>query len=623
MVSPLWKACADGDLQRTNELLADATALDVELKDHTGVTPLIEAVRNGHIDVVRALLDKGADPMNASSQGPPEKYTADPAIVELLQTAQAKSGSAQQPTYTNDDQDKRFYGPPPPESYPYYPTINPSLSTVNEAGYYPAAQPTDANGIGNLPPPDIARLIPCRYFPACRYGAQCMFAHPQTPYFQGPMPSVQYPPYDPMGNGYVPQYYPPPSFQQQSSGPMSPPPGPLITHARTSSEVVSPSLGHFSPNSAPPPPPAPYGPLSPSVYPHPGPVPIAMSSIPPLHPHPQSSSQPHPNLYNSSSTSPVPPFPMHQDSSGPYPIPAPPSNINYADITGGLKPSPEDHQAENYNTHPTHREGMNHHRRGAGRRPSFNSRKPPCLFFPAGRCKNGDDCRFPHILPENGANAIQPQFPPVRGGPPRPRAQHNGVNGFGHLETKFGNMAIRDEPLPRQKNGMEGSSRSHSSEAGNRPKFQQGGKHPHNGSNGHAQKKTATFRHQQRVPNADEFPVLAGSTTPPNRTNGVNGHLFNGNGQHGPTAAQVLQAPAPPRKDGSKESSTRGTSPDPTRGNSSKEAKAEPNGIAHETPAPVQQEPVVNNVNKVPVMSFAAVATSGTTDVPKEVSVSA
>lgn len=48
----------------------------------------------------------------------------------------------------------------------------------------------------------------------------------------------------------------------------------------------------------------------------------------------------------------------------------------------------------------------------------------------------------------------------------------------------------------------------------------------------------------------------------------------------------------------------------------------EPNGIAHETPAPVQ-ELVINNVNKVPVMSFAAVAISGTTDVSKEVSVSA
>ena len=50
---------------------------------------------------------------------------------------------------------------------------------------------------------------------------------------------------------------------------------------------------------------------------------------------------------------------------------------------------------------------------------------------------------------------------------------------------------------------------------------------------------------KQRVPNADEFPVLGGSSTPPQ----VNG---NGHATHtGPTAAQVLQAPAV-RKDPSK-----------------------------------------------------------------------
>jgi len=63
----------------------------------------------------------------------------------------------------------------------------------------------------------------------------------------------------------------------------------------------------------------------------------------------------------------------------------------------------------------------------------------------------------------------------------------------------------------------------------------------------------------QRVPNADEFPVLAGSVTPPK--------LVNGNGL---TAAQVLQAPPPGRKDGSRDSSTRETTPEPCRGGPSK-----------------------------------------------------
>ncbi|KAF8973610.1 hypothetical protein BDZ97DRAFT_1647598 [Flammula alnicola] len=587
MASPLWKACSDGDLQKALELLNDPSAVDIEFKDDTGVTPLIEAVRNGHVDLVRALLDRGADPSNASSHGRPEQYTSDPVILDLLQAGQSKvapNGVPSPSTYANagpEDPEKRFYVPPP-DSYTYYPTINPSLSTVNEAGgYYPPSQPqvsgeASPNGLGNLPPPEVARLIPCRYFPACRYGAQCMFAHPQTPYYQGPLPPVQYPPYDPMGNPYAPPYYQsPPSFQQPGAHPMtpmSPPSGPPVMHARTTSEVMSPSLGHFSPNGAPPP--VPYGPLSPPVYPHPGQVPMGMQPIPPLAPlpplhphapHPPSGPQPHPNLYNSS-TPPVPPFHLHQDASSPYSMPAPPSNINYADAANGVKLSPENPQVENYNNHtnhPNHREGINQHRRGAGRRPSFNTRKPPCLFFPAGRCKNGDECRFPHVLPENGVSPPHSTFPPSRAGPPRPRGQVNGPNGFQNLEAKLGNLSIRD-------NGAEGSSRSHSSDAGNRPKFQQGGKHPNGGPNGHANKKAQAFRQQQRVPNADEFPVLGGSTTPPNRNPAVNGFLSNGGAPNGPTAAQVLQAPPPARKDSSKESSTRGTTPDPVRGIPSK-----------------------------------------------------
>lgn len=185
-----------------------------------------------------------------------------------------------------------------------------------------------------------------------------------------------------------------------------------------------------------------------------------------------------------------------------------------------------------------------------------------------------DDCRFPHVLPESAGTPTQSSFTPPRGGAPRARSHVNGPNGLGNLESKLGNMSIRDvrnsvlhrylqmftsyfqEP-PRQKNGVEGSSRSHSSDAGSRPKFHQGSKQP-NGLNGH--KKAASFKPQpqQRVPRADEFPVLAGTITPPR---------VNGTGHNGPTAAQVLQAPPPVRKEGSKESSTRGTTPDLTQGN--------------------------------------------------------
>lgn len=65
---------------------------------------------------------------------------------------------------------------------------------------------------------------------------------------------------------------------------------------------------------------------------------------------------------------------------------------------------------------------------------------------------------------------------------------------------------------------------------------------------------------KQRVPNADDFPVLAGSTTPPARSPGG---LVNGHTHSGPTAAQVLQAPAPIRKDSGKDSGASDGSPEP------------------------------------------------------------
>lgn len=65
---------------------------------------------------------------------------------------------------------------------------------------------------------------------------------------------------------------------------------------------------------------------------------------------------------------------------------------------------------------------------------------------------------------------------------------------------------------------------------------------------------------KQRVPNADEFPVLGGSTTPPAQSPGINGHM---NGLSGPTAAQVLRAPPPARKDSYRDTSTSSRSQTP------------------------------------------------------------
>ncbi|PFH54849.1 hypothetical protein AMATHDRAFT_72605 [Amanita thiersii Skay4041] len=615
MVSPLWKACSQGDLTAVCDLLNDASTVDIEIKDHTGVTPLIEAIRNAHVEVVRALLDKGADPTNSSSQGPPEHHTSDPVIIELLSQAQRKmnQSSSQENTYqleSSEDADKRYYAPP----YPYYPTLSAPPPPMPDGApmYYPPPPPPvagenhAAGGIGNLPPPEIARFIPCRYFPACRYGSSCIFAHPQTPYYQGPMPPPQYPPYDPSLNAqpFAPNYYAvsPPAFQPPNGvphmTPISPPGPPQIVHGRSPSEVAPPSQNPYTANGVP----LPYNSMPPSVYPHQGQVPLPMSvpplptvhHLPPLHPPgPQSPS----TLYNQAPL-PTPMFNGPQDNSNSYPPPLPPSvPLAYPEINGDSKASSSNAQSDGFGLAPhAQRDGIPHGRRGTGRGGSFGGRKPACIFFPSGRCKNGDDCRFPHVLPDS-TNSQTPSFYSNRG---TARGRSYGTaNGFAAIDEKLANMNIRDVY-------------NHHHSSGGRSRFNQGSKNYHGSSmNGiHTHKKGFTPV-KQRVPNADEFPVLGGSITPPNRnTNG----LPNG----APTAAQVLQAPPPTRKDTS-QSSTRGTTPDFSRVNGVKDIF----NIVAEVPAssPITTEQSQQVTNKLPV-SFAAAANSNT-DVSKEVSVSA
>ena len=179
-----------------------------------------------------------------------------------------------------------------------------------------------------------------------------------------------------------------------------------------------------------------------------------------------------------------------------------------------------------------------------------------------------NDCRFPHVLTDNTTMPTPSPLPPTRGGGPRPRGQANGHHGFPTVENKLGAMSIRDVSVtllsfmgmqlksrqdgPRSKNGL-----SQANEMGNRPRYSQGGKNQHGGNinNSHLHKKVTPK--QLRIPNPDEFPVLAGTITPPSRPSGV------WNGQAGSTAAQILQAPSA-RKEGTKEPSLQDTTADPT-----------------------------------------------------------
>jgi hypothetical protein len=160
------------------------------------------------------------------------------------------------------------------------------------------------------------------------------------------------------------------------------------------------------------------------------------------------------------------------------------------------------------------------------------------------------------------------------------------------------NLNVREDAQPRV-NGTAASSRSQSTD-GSRSRGTKSNGPPR------AEKKTAP---KQRVPNADEFPVLGGST---------NSSRSSVNGSYGPTAAQVLQAPAPARKDTTKDPATRAASPEQNSVKNQAESKpagvngVQPNGTPATVPPPA----------KLP-LSFAAAATGTAPEVAKEVSVSA
>ncbi|GBE77794.1 predicted protein [Sparassis crispa] len=639
MVSALWKACSEGNLEDALELLREASTVEIEIKDHTGVTPLIEAVKIGHVEVVRALLEKGADPTNASSQGPPEQYTTDPIILDLLNTAKSKVSPdviiIEETACTHDpnmDPTTGYYGPPP--SAYYYPGMPvPPHILPDGTPYYatPPPVPTEQNpnGIPNLPPPEVARMIPCRYYPACRYGTSCMFAHPQTPYIQGPLPPpAQYPThYDTMTAPYPPHSYYPvqsPSFQGSPNGvaisAMSPPHGPHplphipMGHARSGSEIVSPVQAHFSPTGTAPP--MPYGIMSPisPTYGHPGqmPVPISIPPLPPLqHSAAGGPQSPQHAMYPPISPGAVPPYAIPGQHVGQYV----PQSMHMQGAAPEAPNSPPVHpQADGYGPPQGHREGMTHHRRGSARRPSFGGpgRKPACLFFPAGRCRNGDECRFPHVLPDGAAPHHPPHYS-ARGGH-RPRGPpHAHPNGSATIEEKFSAMAVQDDRQSSHSrtatNGTSGtgpSSRSQSTEPGSKGRVAQAFKHNHLPNGVRLEKKVIPPR-PQRLPSADEFPVLA-SATPPLRSPPLN--ASGSSGYTGPTAAQVLLAPPPSRKDAQPD--VRGSTPEHDSSTPGAKDKTEVNSVA---PA---QEQIVNKLT----VSFAAAATAAP-DAPKEVSVTA
>lgn len=276
-----------------------------------------------------------------------------------------------------------------------------------------------------------------------------MFQHPTGPYFQSsmPPPAQYHAPYDPMAQppygGYypVPQAHYGPGGVPQMPNAMSPPPAPaphqspstMPNHVRNASEVVSHPQVPFSPSA--PPPPMPFTMPMPATYSQPGqgPHPSVPVGMPPFLPPAQHGAVPPPQPNGSiySPTSPV------VQSAGPHR-----REPSLAGIPNGNAPHTAgvDGRHDVYMNGRGPRNGTGHARRESMRRgpqtaggPGLN-RRPPCAFFPTGRCRNGyvifafvkirflgvelipcfsDSCKFPHVLPdgnEAGITHIGPKF---------------------------------------------------------------------------------------------------------------------------------------------------------------------------------------------------------------------
>ncbi len=140
----------------------------------TDCTPIVLAIRNNHAEVVRELLAAGAIV-------PPPTITSDPLMLSLLYP-------------------QAIYGMPPP--FPGQPMSN-LTDFYAQQGFFPgqgqqltympfsnpsSRRETSTNALANLPPTEVAKTIPCRNFPNCKYGTGCVFFHPgpRAPgYFSG------------------------------------------------------------------------------------------------------------------------------------------------------------------------------------------------------------------------------------------------------------------------------------------------------------------------------------------------------------------------------------------------------------------------------------------------------
>ena len=269
MTATLFQAAKDGNVELVSSLLEEPS-LDIDARDDTGLTALHYAVQANHIDVVSQLLAKGANALevaqDAALKQNPELASVINNALQHTQSAAFQSapvvdshGGKQLPdgtvsyvqppayqTHSGDASVHQHHALHHPMSQPMYAfQPQPTFFDPSHNPEHRAHAPKDSSS-GSLPPPEVAKLIPCRFFPNCRYADKCIFAHPvampASASNAGPVSPSQAPMfYQSPAYGY-PAYGPPQHFYS-----MAPPMPMQYTHAGVPMPVHMPPPPHMAP----------------------------------------------------------------------------------------------------------------------------------------------------------------------------------------------------------------------------------------------------------------------------------------------------------------------------------------------------------------------------------------
>ncbi|WFD31238.1 hypothetical protein MSPP1_002272 [Malassezia sp. CBS 17886] len=429
MTQDFFQACHQGDFAAVQHQLEQDPVLLVA-RNEMGVTAITVATQAGHVDVVRELLSKRmsrvnapahqqeADPREPLAMATPTEQNADAFAmvrdaalrVDTLQANQATPGGAQSPVVSQ-----------------------------------PGNEGPDASA--TLPPPEVARMIPCKFFPNCRYGSRCIFQHPTG----GAAQSV------PQGAGHAAHF-----FSGLSGMPFSGP-GPYGVPPPFMDPMFSVPYGaNGVPFFSPPVPmhaaaAADDGAASSTAAPEAAPAETGVRE----------------NAAHRSDT-PAP----HSDAVS---ATVPDEEVTRARAPGKSAAkgaaAAKGTRSENTNT---------------ARARAANGGRPSCAFFARSACRYANDCRFPHVLPD-GTDARTPSGDDTDG-----KNSKGGRRAAGGPPSGRGSPDVSDASAGGKKaafrNGAPGGAASARGKGARR-----------SGAAGTSGRKAV-----QRVPNSDEFPALPG-----------------------------------------------------------------------------------------------------------------